>query len=191
MTSPTPKRRNAPRTKAQILAAAQQAFAEEGYAQTGIREIAAQAGVTSPMLHRYFGTKASLFETALAETIHIEGLFDAPRHDFGELLASVLRDPDSNLLGPSIVALAIGHTDARDIAAHAAKVHVLEPLAEWLGPPDGAERAFEIVMMGMGFVLCSRQLPLLPDGDRDVANISEWFAQTVQAIVDRSAAQKT
>ncbi|PXW36238.1 UNVERIFIED_CONTAM: TetR family transcriptional regulator [Williamsia faeni] len=191
MTAQTPKRRNAPRTKAQILAAAQQAFAEEGYAETGIREIAARADVTSPMLHRYFGTKASLFEAALAETIDIGGLFDAPRDTFGELLASVLLDPDSNLLGPSIVALAIGHTDARDIAAQSSKVHVLEPLAEWLGPPDGPQRAFEIVMMGMGLVLCSRQLPLMPDGATSVQNVGTWFAHTVQAIVDRSEGSAT
>jgi len=188
MTSPTPKRRNAPRTKAQILTAAQQAFAEEGYAQTGIRDIAARADVTSPMLHRYFGTKASLFEAALAETIHVDGLLDAPRDSFGQLLASVLLDPGSNLLGPSIVALATGHTEAREIATESTKMHVLEPLARWLGPPDGPERAFEIVMMGLGFVLCSRQLALMPDQGSSVQSIGDWFAQTVQSIVDRSEA---
>src|SRR3546814_8586971 len=45
-----PKRRNAIQTKAKILAAAQQAFSETGYSQSGIRDIAATAYVSSTLL---------------------------------------------------------------------------------------------------------------------------------------------
>ena len=64
----------------------------------------------------------------------------------------------------------------------------MEPPARWFGPPDGPERAFEIVMMGLGFVLCSRQLALMPEQGSSVQSIGDWFAQTVQLIVDRSEA---
>lgn len=183
--SPTPKRRNAVKTKAEILAAAQQAFAGEGYSQTGMRDIAALAGVSSPMLHRYFGTKASLFEAALIETIRVEGLFGVNREHFGELLTTIFLDASAELHGPSIVALATSHRDGRNIATAATKTYVIEPLAAWLGPPDAEARAFQIVMLGMGFVLCSRQLPLLPTDDGSADTVSSWFARTVQAIVDQ------
>jgi len=58
-----PKRRNAPKTKAKILAASQEAFAELGYSQAGIRDIAAIAGVSSTLLLRYFGSKPALFRS--------------------------------------------------------------------------------------------------------------------------------
>src|SRR3546814_3398015 len=47
-----PKRRNAIQTKAKILAAAQQAFSETGYSQSGIRDIAAIADVSSTQIGR-------------------------------------------------------------------------------------------------------------------------------------------
>lgn len=61
----TIKRRNPEKTKFKILAIAKQMFAEHGYAQTGLREIAKTADVAPSLIVNYFGTKAGLFEAAL------------------------------------------------------------------------------------------------------------------------------
>lgn len=181
-----PKTRNAPKTKAQILAAAQEAFAEHGYGQAGIRDIAARAGITSPLLLRYFGSKAGLFEAALIETMRVESLFEGDRSRFGEHLTSLFLDTELDLKAPSIIALSTGHPDARDIAARATDERVVEPLARWLGPPDARARALEIVMVAMGFVLCTRQFPLLPARKGIDKKMARWLADTLQAIVDRT-----
>jgi AcrR family transcriptional regulator len=181
-----PKPRNAPKTKAQILAAAQDVFAEIGYAQAGIRDIAARAGVTAPMLLRYFGSKIGLFEAALTENMQVENLFSVERAQFGAHLASLLVDSTRDFKSPSIVALSSGDADARDIATQATNRHVVEPLAKWLGPPDARSRALQIVMVGMGFVLYTRQFPLLSVGNGADRKTAQWLAQTVQAIVDQS-----
>lgn len=49
----------------QILAAATEAFARNGFAATGLDEIAVQAGVTRVILYRHFDSKADLYQAAL------------------------------------------------------------------------------------------------------------------------------
>jgi len=52
-----------------ILRAAARLYALHGYDGTSIREIAAAAGVTKPLVHYHFGTKEHLFATLLRESI--------------------------------------------------------------------------------------------------------------------------
>lgn len=182
----TPKRRNAQQTRARILASAQEAFAQLGYSQAGIRDIAALAGVSSPMLLRYFGSKAGLFEAALIDAMRVENLLGTERSRFGKHLIGLFLDVDLDIKPPSIIALSTGDPQARDIATRVAEEHVVRPLAKWLGPPDAHARALEIVTLAMGFVLCSRQFPLVPVKSGTGKKLAVWFAQSIQAIVDQS-----
>jgi AcrR family transcriptional regulator len=181
-----PKPRNASKTRASILSAAQQSFAEHGYAQAGIRDVAARAGISSPMLLRYFGSKAGLFEAALIEAMQVETLFNEPRERFGEQLARLFMDASVDIKAPSILALSTGHADARDIATRATDTHVIEPLAKWLGAPDAHARALQIVTLGMGFVICTRLYPLASGRKGADKKLAKWLAQSLQAIVDQS-----
>lgn len=183
----TPKRRNAPQTKAKILAAAQQAFAEHGYSQCGIRDIAAIADVSSTLLLRYYGSKAALFEAALIAAMPMADLLiEGQREHFGETLAALFMDTRLEIRPPAIIALSIGDAEARAIATRVTESHIIAPLAKWLGAPDAEVRALEIVMMSMSFVQFSRQLPLIPARRGAGRKLARWFAETVQAIVDPS-----
>lgn len=182
--SPPAKRRNAPQTKARILAAAQQAFAESGYSGAGIREIAAIAGISSPLLLRYFGSKAGLYEAALVDALQIERLLEGPREEFGLRFASVLADPGLDIKAPAMVAPATADADAREITTRAVARYVLDPLVEWLGPPDARVRAMAIMTVGGGYVLYGQQLPIMPLDDELRSQLSDWLARAVQAIVD-------
>jgi AcrR family transcriptional regulator len=62
---PAPRRRNAASTRQAILDAAVAAFCRWGYDGVGVRDIAAQAGVTAMLVNRYFGSKEGLFEEAV------------------------------------------------------------------------------------------------------------------------------
>jgi AcrR family transcriptional regulator len=181
-----PKRRNAPETKARILTAAQRAFAEHGYAQSGIRDVAALAGISSPLLLRYFGSKVGLFEAALIEAMRVETLFAERRDRFGAHLASLFLDAAVDIKAPSILALSTGHADACAIATRVTDEHVIEPLAKWLGPPDAHARALEIVTLAMGFVVCTRLYPLASGRKGADKKLAKWLAQTLQTIVDQS-----
>lgn len=181
-----PKRRNAARTKANILAAATRAFAEKGYSQVGIRDIAAVAGVSSTMLLRYFGSKAGLFEAALIEAMTAEGLFDIERERFGEYLTSQFIDPGLDITAPAMIALSSGDVVAREIASRVSNDHAIAALAEWLGPPDAHARAVQITMLSTSFVLYTRQIPVIPTADGVDQKMAAWLARTIQEIVDQS-----
>jgi AcrR family transcriptional regulator len=50
-----------------VLDAAREVFTERGFARAGIREIAARAGVTEPVVYWHFKSKRGLFEAAVTE----------------------------------------------------------------------------------------------------------------------------
>lgn len=56
---------SAQETRERILRAAAERFAEQGYARTTTRELAAAAGVNEVTLFRHFGSKKALFEAVL------------------------------------------------------------------------------------------------------------------------------
>ena len=182
----TPKPRNAAKTKAAILTAAQQAFSDPGYSASGIRDIAAIADISSPLLLRYFGSKAGLLEAALIDAAPMDDVLAGDREAFGERLAAMFANPDLDTRPPAMIALSIGDAEARDITARVTAQHLIEPLAKWLGPPDGRARAIEIMMLSIGYVLCTRLLPLAATSKNAEKHMTKWLAQSLQDIVDKT-----
>jgi AcrR family transcriptional regulator len=58
-----------PEARAKIIAAAEELFAERGFAGTSIRDIAQKADITGAMLHYYFGNKENLYQTILETAV--------------------------------------------------------------------------------------------------------------------------
>jgi TetR/AcrR family transcriptional regulator len=61
--------RNAPATKAAVLAAAERLFAERGFAGTSMRDLAAASGVSQPLIQHHFGGKDALYAAVLRRAI--------------------------------------------------------------------------------------------------------------------------
>jgi AcrR family transcriptional regulator len=184
--SPRPKRRNASRTRLGILAAAQRSFSERGYAQAGLRDIAALADVSSTMVLRYFGSKAGLFEAALIDAMRVDELLKRGKQGVGEFLSTRFLNAGMDVTPPSMIALSTSDEEAREITCRVTEEYVVAPLAEWLGPPEARARALEIVLLSTGFVLYTRRLPELFAARGVDRQLAAWFARSVQAIVDRS-----
>lgn len=81
----------------QILAAATEAFARNGYADTGLEEIAAEAGVSRVILYRHFDSKAELYRAVLAsarQRLHdVVGEPDYSERIVDALLSAAAEDP--------------------------------------------------------------------------------------------------
>lgn len=181
-----PKRRNAPLTKARILAAAQEAFSRSGYSQTGIRDIADMVGVSSTILLRYFGSKAGLFEAALLDLMHLDMMIPDDRSRFGRQVADLLVHPKLNISPHGMIALSTGDPDAREIAIRVLQERALAPIAEWLGPPDAEARALQVIALCTSFVLYTYQLTVIPTHNGANPTMVEWLAQSLQAVADKS-----
>src|SRR6056300_1447222 len=55
--------------KTQILDAAEQLFADSGYAATSIRRIADETGVNPALVHYYFGNKKALLQKVMERAL--------------------------------------------------------------------------------------------------------------------------
>jgi AcrR family transcriptional regulator len=53
--------------RSRVLAAARRSFAAQGYAATSVRQLAADASTTKPMIYYYFGSKSGLFQAILED----------------------------------------------------------------------------------------------------------------------------
>ena len=169
------------------MAAAKRCFSEIGYANTGIRDVAAAAGVSYALLGRYYGSKAGLLEAALGETLIADSILRVDRAQFGENLArTLMMAASSGQTTTSMTILAAADPDARAIATRLFETQVIGPLTEWLGPSAGRERAVAIAMLCAGYVSHARLVPLL--GRSPVAEASDpmfrWLVDTFQRIVD-------
>jgi AcrR family transcriptional regulator len=186
MTVKPPRKRDAQATKARILDAAQEVFARTSFSDAGIREIAALAEVSTTLLLQYFGSKAGLYEEALNAAMSADSVLAQPRDTFGAALAAALLKPGLAIRPPLMMALAAGDTEAAAIAARVMEARSIAPLAKWLGPPNGRARALEIAALATGLVTYTKHLPLQANSRKDLKLIAEWFANSVQAIVDGS-----
>ena len=83
-------KRRRPRGEARrlLLDTARRLFTDQGYAGTTTRQIADEAGVSEPLLFRYFGNKAGLFDAAMLEP------YQRFMTDFMERWHEELRQPE-------------------------------------------------------------------------------------------------
>lgn len=174
-----PKRRNPAKTQARILDAAFELFSSQGYARTGMREVAERADVATSLIVRYFGTKAALFEAALVRALYAQGFFVRDKRHFGEEMARLVVGDEEGRI-PGTMVLAIADPESKRIAQAVTRRVVLESLAQWLGPPDAHTRALNMLTLLNGFTIQTRHLmtgEVPPESVR-------WLARSLQAIVD-------
>jgi AcrR family transcriptional regulator len=160
---PVPRPRDANATREQILRAARRQFTELGYDQAGVRQIAAEAGVTAALINRYFGSKEGLFIEVLAGAFQLAGALPAARADFGAALTRYLaqheRQPPADGFDPLLLILrSISNPDALTLLRDRLDRRTLEPLARWLGGRDAEIRSGLVVATLMGLAILRKVL---------------------------------
>jgi AcrR family transcriptional regulator len=175
--------RNAVETKARILAAAQTAFSERGYSQTGMRDIAERACVAHSLILRYFGTKANLFAEALTASFADSSFPGATKPNFGQRVVEGIDNPEVNIISPGMITLALGDDEARKIAATVLASQTINRVSTWLGGPNAEVRATNLMIMAMGYAIFSRLLDLkVSEATR--RGTADWMADAMQDLVD-------
>ena len=182
---PVKRTRNASRTSAEILTAAVTAFSNDGYAQAGIREIAAAARCNPALIRRYFGSKEDMFRAAMAASLDVEDLIAEGHAGFGDNVAAILCGKANRESSPtSMMVLATADPGAKSIVEDLLKERIIGPLSEWLGPPQAELRAAAITVLCTGFTIYRDILPLPSLAGLNEAFATAWLSQALQAIVD-------
>ncbi|MGC5561438.1 TetR family transcriptional regulator [Streptomyces sp. FR-108] len=78
-----PGRRDAEATKAAILRAARHLLARHAHADITLKAVAERAGVSPPLIMKYFGNKETLFARVMSFEEDAAALLDAPVADLG------------------------------------------------------------------------------------------------------------
>ncbi|CAM4090574.1 HTH-type transcriptional repressor AcnR [Mycobacterium basiliense] len=74
---PIGRRPGNPDTRTEIVTTARRLFADSGYDQTSVRDIASAAGVDPAMIRHYFGSKAELFRSTVGWPFEADALTTA------------------------------------------------------------------------------------------------------------------
>lgn len=176
--------RDADRTRAGILRAAQQVFAEKGFSEAGVREITARAGVNPSLVSRYFGGKLKLFEAALDASLDARTLTGLPREDFGRRIVEYFVAGGERTSPLPIMFRAVADSEARAVALRLLRSRVFEPLQEWIGGADANVKAARFMMISLGFFAYRDQLPLEEFAGPVEPELRRWLEKAFQSIVD-------
>jgi AcrR family transcriptional regulator len=177
--------RDAQRTRAAILAAAQEAFSLRGYSDTGVRDITAAAGVNPALVSRYFGSKEGLYEAALSALLNAALITELPRERFGESVVTILTAAVRGQRNPlPMMLFASADPTARAITDRLLKQIFLEPLARWYGPERGAGKAACFAALASGLTLYRELYPLDALGTEMSGETRRWLVGAFQSLID-------
>jgi AcrR family transcriptional regulator len=178
---PTSRAQQRQQTKARILAAARQLFAERGYDRTTIRAVAAAAGVDAGLVMHYYGSKDELFQQAayLAPDQPIGG---TPQQVAERLLASLGARLDTEPVA-SLAMLRSMLTHPEAVAGVQATVaDQLQQISNAIQTDDALLRASLISAITMGVVLGRYQLRLDGLHDADPNKIIDLLRPCFHAL---------
>jgi AcrR family transcriptional regulator len=155
------RRRNAVATRSAILEAATRRFAFDGYERVGVREIAADAGVTAAMVNRYFSSKEGLFAEVIEHAFsgHLEMDPATLANSLARMMVYGREDKANDHQIPLLLLL---HSATEPRAAELLKAslerNMLRRLAENIGGPDADIRAAMAIAQCVGFKIMDQML---------------------------------
>ncbi len=152
------RRRDAAATREAILAAATRRFAVQGYERAGVREIAADAGVTAALVNRYFGSKEGLFAEVIERALDMGRLLEGRREDLADHLARLLvygrEDSPERVYTPLLLLLrSAAEPGAVKLFRRDLNRTELPLLAEQIGGDAAAVRAVMVMAQLTGFAI--------------------------------------
>jgi AcrR family transcriptional regulator len=173
-------RRSSVETKAVILAAARQRFAESGFERATIRAIAADANIDPSMVMRYFGNKDQLFAAAADFDLQIPDMSDVEREQLGERLVTHFLNRWEG--DEALIVLLRSSTTNPEAAQRMREIFAgqLLPAIAKVNPDASARRAGLVATQVLGMALCRYVLQVPPVVGMSRDELIAWLGPTVQ-----------
>ncbi len=175
------------RTRAAILAAARELFAEMGYERATVRDIAARASIDAAMVIRYFGSKDGLFARASAFDLKLPDLSKVAAGRRGEALVGHFLDMWEGAAGNGgltiLLRAAATNVEAADRMREIFAGQVAPALMPGAGRAEAARRAGLVATQMLGLALCRYVLKLPPVVAMTRAEIVGAAGPTVQRYI--------
>jgi len=128
------RRRDAAVTRTELLNAARDRFAEQGYESTTLRQVASDVGVNPALVNRYFGNKEALFGEVVGPRADFVEVADVPVEQLGaELVRRALVQLRSAHSGSGLLALL--HSQSSELGLSRLREIIVSELAHNLADP--------------------------------------------------------
>ncbi|MER5469099.1 TetR family transcriptional regulator [Streptomyces sp. NPDC002685] len=176
--APAAPRRDAEATKAAILRAARYLLARHAHADITLKAVADRAGVSAPLILKYFGNKDALFARVMSFESDADALLDAPLDELGRHMVRHLLEGQTQRGADPVLRIVFAPLQGEqgDILRANFRAQVSDRLAERLSGPDSGLRAELAVstLLGLGVMY-------------GIARGPHLRATTIEDIVDRYA----
>lgn len=181
--APAPRRRDAAGTRARLLSAARTLFLRQGYAATGLRQIAADAGVDVTLVRRYFGSKRQLFIEATDLGEDTERIWSAADAEIPSLLIRrVLAAADDADVPLFALLRSSGDPEVVERLTEQLDRSLTGPLAELVDADDARLRADLVTALMVGVGVLRTLLHKEPLAGADDDRLTELFERAFRAL---------
>ena len=173
---------NSDSTREKLLAAATEAFWEQGYSNTSLRQIAKIAGVDVALISRYFGGKLKLFETALTAGLYWPELIDPDNDPVKVAIAkyTASSSEDHKFSTTRMIVMNANDPQVGDMVRRTLFDTLVAPLESRMGGKNAAAQLamFFSVIIGASVARHSLRMPGMADVDADT------HAQQLRYLID-------
>ncbi|GAA2616836.1 hypothetical protein GCM10010399_54700 [Dactylosporangium fulvum] len=168
-----------------ILAAAAELFAERGYDQVTIRDIAARADLSPAMVMKCGGSKRELF--LRSAKITPPPLPDVPRSELGaRLVEELLTRSDRGAIEPLARSLNLRLSAPDPDSVHQQfTAGYLEPLAERLGGDADAHIRAELVVAALTGLAATTRIFHTPAAGAAPEEVIRRYGRAIQHLIDQ------
>jgi AcrR family transcriptional regulator len=177
-------RRSSAETKAVILAAARERFAQSGFERATIRAIAADANIDPSMVMRYFGNKNQLFAAAADFDLALPDLSDVDRAQVGPRMVSHFVNRWER--DEALIVLLRSSTTNAEAAQRMREIFTTQllPVIAKINPNAPERRAALVATQVLGLALCRYVLRLPPVVAMSRDEVVGWLGPTIQRYLD-------
>ncbi|HEY3522575.1 MAG TPA: TetR family transcriptional regulator [Candidatus Limnocylindrales bacterium] len=195
----TGRRPGTPATRDRILDAARAGFAERGFDNASIRDVAARAGVDPALVHHYFGSKQQLFVAAMEwpidPSVAIPRLAAGDLSGLGERLTRFVvelwEDPGFQPVIVGLIRSAASDPVAARMLRELVEAGPLAALSGVVGGPEAALRAELVGSQLIGFAMARYILRVEPLASADRETVVSLLAPTLQRYLTASSGSES
>lgn len=190
----SPNLKKSERTRLAILNSARQCFAEKGYDQVGVRELASHANVTAALVNRYFGCKQNLFREVLEDKNDYSELYQGPVSEMGLRLARFLIRGEIKMADEEVLSIdhqrlhifirSLGSEEARPIIRQDLADKITGPLTRSLPGEYVDEKASLIISHVFGFLIIHYLMGAACAVKAERTALERILGSSLQAIID-------
>jgi AcrR family transcriptional regulator len=171
-----------------VLNAARRLFAKNGYAQTSIRAIAAEADVNHALVVTYFGGKEALFMEAVGRFQIPQDVFEGKVEDMGARIAHAYVERWENMADDdpwlALVRSSFSHEGSYRLLRSELAAQQTVPLREALGSTDeGRLRSAMVECLIAGMIMARYIYRLEPAGSLPAAAFEAALAGSFQQAI--------